>query len=60
MDEARLWGALGVLLAVVGVAIIAPEALGAGGPMLYYGAGVLVAALVTVLVVVPNVLRRPA
>ncbi|MFB6305238.1 MAG: hypothetical protein ABEH47_08730 [Haloferacaceae archaeon] len=64
MDEKRLWGLLGVLLAVAGVVVIAPEvAHGIGGEGLgammltVYGVGVFLAALVTVLVVGPSVVR---
>ncbi|MFB6157295.1 MAG: hypothetical protein ABEJ34_05580 [Haloferacaceae archaeon] len=64
MDEQKLWGLLGILLAVAGVAVIAPEVLhglggeGLGAMMLtVYGAGVAVAALVTILVVGPSVVR---
>jgi hypothetical protein len=63
MDESRMWGGLGVLLAVVGLVVIAPELThlvsgethGLGTVMLaVYGTGVVVAVVVTALVIVPN------
>lgn len=60
MNESRLWGALGILLALLGFAAIAGEFLGALGegltnPMALYGIGVLVAAVLAVLIVGPSV-----
>lgn len=67
MDESRIWGALGVLLAIVGLVAIAPEVLhamggemedGLGATMLVgYGVGVAFAALLTVVVILPNIAR---
>jgi len=63
MDESRLWGGLGVVLAVVGLAIFAPELahLASGETHGFetvmlglYSAGVVLAAVVTALVIVPN------
>jgi hypothetical protein len=68
MTSGRLWGALGVLLAVVGVAVIAPEivstvtgGVGEGtGHLLFavYGLGAVVALVVTVAVIGPSLLDR--
>ena len=64
MDEARLWGGLGILLALVGLAVIAPDVLGAAAesglasPMVLYGIGVVVAAVVTVVVIGPSIATR--
>jgi len=63
MNETQLWGGLGVIVALIGAAVIVldsefTEALGHGGigePMVLYGIGVAIAALVTVLVVGPSV-----
>jgi hypothetical protein len=59
MDESRLWGTVGVLLALAGVGIIAQDhhltqALthgSIGEPIVLYGVGVAFAAVVTALVV---------
>ena len=65
MDEGRIWGGLGILLALVGVGIIAldhefTEALLGGGVELIvlYGAGVVLAALVTIAIIGPSVVSR--
>jgi hypothetical protein len=68
MDESATWGLLGVLLAVVGAVVIAPEVLhvvGGGGEdptgtlmLTVYGAGVAVAVVVTAVVILPDVLSR--
>lgn len=61
MNESVIWGGLGVLLAVVGLGIIAPELLtelqhgGVGSPMVLYGIGVAAAVVLTILIVVPSV-----
>jgi hypothetical protein len=67
MDEQRLWGLLGVVLAAVGLLVIAPDVLGAvgegstGSTMLTaYGVGALVAVVVTTLVIGPNLGGRRA
>ena len=67
MDESRLWGALGVVLAVAGLVVIAPEvmhALGGGTEdglganlLVGYGAGVALAALLATLVIIPTIAR---
>jgi hypothetical protein len=65
MDESRIWGGLGVILAIAGLAIFAPELThlvsgethGLETVMLgVYGAGVIVAVAVTALVILPNIL----
>jgi hypothetical protein len=68
MTSGRLWGALGVLLAVVGLAVIAPEIVstvagGVGedtGHLLFavYGVGMVVAVLLTVAIIGPSLLDR--
>ncbi|MFB6161446.1 MAG: hypothetical protein ABEJ61_09770 [Haloferacaceae archaeon] len=65
MDEGRLWGLLGVTIAAFGVLVIAPEVLhalgesGTGPTMLgAYGLGALVAALLTVAVIGPDLVGR--
>lgn len=65
MDEGRIWGGLGILLALAGVAIIAldnefAEALSHGGaePIVLYGVGVALAALVTIAIIGPSVVSR--
>ena len=65
MDESRLWGTLGILLAIAGLVIIAPElthAFGGEGDLgttilALYGVGVVVAVLVTLVIIGPDVLR---
>ncbi|MFC6724038.1 hypothetical protein ACFQE1_06545 [Halobium palmae] len=62
MDESRLWGGVGVLLAVLGFAVIAPELfemLGHGllEPTVLYGIGVAAVAVLTLLALVPSVIR---
>jgi hypothetical protein len=69
MEEGRLWGALGILTAVVGLLVIGPEVLAAVsggsddpvGTLLFgiYGAGVVIAVLVTLLVIGPNLRSSP-
>jgi hypothetical protein len=61
MDEGRIWGTLGIVLALAGAVIIAldsdlPEALSHGNtdPLVLYAGAVAVAALVTVAVIAPN------
>jgi hypothetical protein len=68
MVGARTWGTLGVLLALVGLVVIAPEVLatlGGGsedplGTALFttYGVGVVLAVVATVLVIGPELLSR--
>jgi hypothetical protein len=68
MDESARWGLLGVLLAIVGAVVIAPEVLhvvGGGGEdptgtlmLTAYGVGVVVAVAMTALVILPDVLAR--
>jgi len=63
MNESQLWGGAGVLLALLGTVVIVldsefSEALGHGGlgePIVLYGIGVAVAALVTLFIVGPSV-----
>ncbi|MFC4358700.1 hypothetical protein ACFO0N_12185 [Halobium salinum] len=63
MSGSRLWGALGVAVALLGVVIIAPETLtgivehGVTSPEVLYGFGVVLAAVVTVLIVLPSMVR---
>jgi hypothetical protein len=62
MDESRIWGSLGVLLAVVGLAVIAldNEFLTAlseghvGEPIVFYVVGVALAVLVTIVIIAPS------
>ncbi|EJN60356.1 hypothetical protein SAMN04487950_2272 [Halogranum rubrum] len=62
MNESVVWGGIGVLLAIGGLGIIAPEFLhelqthGPGSPIALYGIGVVVAVLLTILIVVPSVI----
>jgi hypothetical protein len=68
MEDGRLWGALGVLMAVVGLVVIGPEVLAVVtesgddpvGTLLFgiYGAGVIIAVLVTLVVIGPNLRTR--
>ncbi|MFB6154741.1 MAG: hypothetical protein ABEJ22_02525 [Haloferacaceae archaeon] len=67
MAESRIWALVGLVLVVAAVLLILPETLAAlgGGEggigLVVYGVGVLVAAAVTVAVVLPSLLRsRPA
>jgi hypothetical protein len=63
MNESRLWGGLGVLLAVAGLAVIVPEfvaGLSHGGltePTVLYGLAVAVAVVLTLLVLLPGMIR---
>jgi hypothetical protein len=67
MASERLWGLLGVLLALFGLVVIAPDVvstLGAGGhdatgTLLFgvYGAGVVLAVLATLVVIGPDLVR---
>ena len=62
MDESRLWGTLGILLAIAGLVIIAPELTHAFGGesdlgttiLALYGVGVVVAVLVTLAIIGPD------
>ena len=62
MDESRIWGSLGVLLAVVGLAVIAldNEFLTAlseghvGEPIVFDVVGVALAVLVTIVIIAPS------
>ncbi|WP_372911907.1 hypothetical protein [Salinigranum sp.] len=62
MDESRIWGSLGVLLAVAGLAVIAldNEFLTAlseghvGEPIVFYVVGVALAVLVTIVIIAPS------
>jgi hypothetical protein len=62
MDESRVWGSIGVLLAVAGLAVIAldHEFLTAlseghvGEPIVFYVVGVALAVLVTVVIIAPS------
>jgi hypothetical protein len=62
MNESLVWGGIGVLLAVGGFGIIAPEFIhelqlhGMSSPIVLYGISVLAAAVLTVLIVVPSVI----
>jgi hypothetical protein len=66
MEESRIWGTIGILLAVAGLAVIAldQEFLTAlseghvGEPIVFYVVGVAVAVLVTVLIIAPNMAAR--
>jgi hypothetical protein len=62
MEESRIWGSLGVLLAIAGFAVIALDAefLTAlseghvGEPIVFYVVGVAIATLVTVVIIAPS------
>jgi hypothetical protein len=62
MDESRIWGSLGVLLAVAGLAVIVldNEFLTAlseghvGEPIVFYVVGVALAVLVTIVIIAPS------
>jgi drug/metabolite transporter (DMT)-like permease len=62
MDESRIWGSLGVLLAVAGLVVIAldNEFLTAlseghvGEPIVFYVVGVALAVLVTIVIIAPS------
>jgi hypothetical protein len=63
MDESRLWGILGVVTAVIGLAVFAPELahLASGEThgletvmLAVYSAGVVLAVVVTAVVILPN------
>lgn len=62
MEESRIWGSLGIVLALVGLAVIAldSEFLTAlseghvGEPIVFYVVGVAIAALVTVIIIAPS------
>jgi hypothetical protein len=67
MEDGRLWGVLGILLAVVGLVVLAPEMLhvfgsgeGGTGAILFgvYGIGVVVAVVVTIVVIGPDLRSR--
>ena len=63
MDESTLWGSIGVLIAIVGVGIIATdhefvEALnqvGFASPLVWYGVAVGAAALLAAVVILPSI-----
>lgn len=62
MDESRLWGGIGILLALVGVALVWHDIVlifehGFQDPAALYGLGVAVAAVVTALIIGPNLVR---
>lgn len=62
MEESRIWGSLGILLAIAGLAVIAldTEFLTAlseghvGEPIVFYVVGVAIAVLVTVVIIAPS------
>ncbi|MGM0592321.1 MAG: hypothetical protein ACQETI_11975 [Halobacteriota archaeon] len=61
MEESRIWAALGIALALLGLVVIAPEVLtavqehGAGEPIVLYGIAVVVAVITTIIVAGPSV-----
>jgi drug/metabolite transporter (DMT)-like permease len=63
MDESRIWGLLGILLALGGLAVIALDqaflsALSEGhysDPIVFYVVGVALAAVVTLVIIAPNI-----
>ena len=63
MDESTLWGSIGVLIAIVGVAIMATDhefvaALSEGGfatPIVWYGVAVTAAAVLAAVVILPSI-----
>jgi hypothetical protein len=62
MEESRIWGALGILLALAGLVVIALDqeflhALGeghVGEPIVFYVLGVVAATVVTLVVIGPD------
>ena len=66
MDESTLWGTLGILLALVGLAVMLIDAAflsalaegNVGEPIVLYVVGVAAAALITLAVVGPNMASR--
>ena len=62
MEESRIWGTLGILLAIAGLAVIALDheflsALSEGHfsePIVFYVVGVGVAVLVTIAIIAPS------
>jgi hypothetical protein len=69
MDEARLWGLLGLVLAAAGAAVIAPDVLRAAGTLgegpgpvmlVAYGVGAVLSVLAVLAVVGPDVVGRRA
>ena len=58
MNEYMTWGGIGILLAVVGAAIIASEiqyGLTAGEPLyVVYGVSVVLATLITIVIIAPS------
>lgn len=54
MNENAIWGAVGVLLAVAGAAVIGLEMTQSDLLTQVYGVGVILAALITVLIVGPS------
>jgi drug/metabolite transporter (DMT)-like permease len=62
MDESRIWGTLGIVLALAGLVVIALDsnfltALSEGHfgePIVFYVVGVAVATLVTLVIIAPN------
>jgi len=63
MNEYITWGGAGIVLALAGAALIASEiihGIEAGEPlMVIYGAGVVIAALTTILIVAPSFRKDP-
>jgi hypothetical protein len=64
MDESRIWGTLGILVALAGLVVIALDhefltALGeghVGEPIVFYVVGVAAATVVTLLVIGPSMI----
>ncbi|WP_129115201.1 hypothetical protein [Halegenticoccus tardaugens] len=60
MDEARIWGIIGILLAIGGLVVIGPEFVaelqhsGVTEPIVLYGIGVAVAVALTVFIILPS------
>jgi drug/metabolite transporter (DMT)-like permease len=62
MNESRIWGSLGIALALVGLVVIALDnafltALSEGhfaDPIVFYVVGVALAAIVTLVIIAPN------
>ncbi|WP_253737297.1 hypothetical protein [Halohasta salina] len=63
MNEYIKWGGAGIALAVIGAVLIASEiqhGIAAGDPLpVIYGGAVVLAALVTVLTIVPSFRKEP-
>ncbi|WP_224332228.1 hypothetical protein [Haloprofundus halobius] len=65
MDESRLWGGIGILIALGGIGVMATDGEfvdhlmsgSVGEPLVLYGIGVILAGLFTMLIIGPSMLR---